>query len=228
MHNNSNNKHRSIQLIVISTMMNRVSGLVTSSGASRTLSATFRRDTGAGGRAFLRRKRTSTSIQSFSAAASSSSSSLSELWKESAFIDGKWISVEDHATNSGGGSFDVYDPASENTVIATLPDMTSEDTTRAITAAQTAFDDPVYSTMLAKERSQLLRDLALLSKDHEVELGTILAMESGKPLAEAIGEIRYGAGYFEWYAEEAKRIDGTIIPEPVAGRKIFAMKEPVG
>ncbi len=82
--------------------------------------------------------------------------------------------------------------------------------------------------MLAKERGEMLRDVFLLHRDNEQELAQVLALESGKPLAEAIGEIKYGAGYFEWFAEEAKRAYGDIIPEPLGGRKLLSFKEPVG
>jgi len=154
---------------------------------------------------------------------SMSSSNNNIEWKQdSAYINGEWIS-----SSSTKETFDVFDPATEN-VIATLPDMGSIETKLAIDAADTAFRNSEWKNKLAKERCEILRNIYLKHIEYESELATLLALESGKPYTEAVGEIRYGASFFEWFAEEAKRLEGTIIPEPQQGRKILSMKEAVG
>ena len=116
------------------------------------------------------------SAASFSSSAAPSLSS-SDLWREGAYIDGKWISCSDYGKDK---TFDVLDPATDH-VIATLPDMGAEDATLAIAAAEKAFSDPdsPWKNLLAKERSSFLRDVFLLHKEHENELAEILALESG-------------------------------------------------
>ena len=79
-----------------------------------------------------------------------------------------------------------------------------------------------------KERSQKLRNWYDLIVKHEGDLAEMLTSEQGKPLFEAKGEIKYGASYVEWFAEEAKRIYGDIIPSPASSRRLFAVKQPVG
>ena len=80
----------------------------------------------------------------------------------------------------------------------------------------------------AKERSKFLSRMATLMSNYHLDLARIITLETGKPLAEAKGEVQYALNYFEFFAEEAKRVYGDIIPSPMKGRKILAMKEPVG
>eukprot|EP00501_MAST-03F_sp_TOSAG23-6_P001285 GSMAST32.ASY1.ANO1.1333.1 assembled CDS len=130
----------------------------------------------------------------------------SSYFREQAFIGGTWVD------STSGNSFDVVDPASDE-YIGSVPDMNANDTDIAIRAAEHAL--PSWSRKLAKERSAILEkwhDLMLQNKD---ELAQIMTLESGKPLAESIGE-------------EAKRAYGDIIPEPLSGRKLLTVKEPVG
>mmetsp|Transcript_17703 Transcript_17703/g.31233 ORF Transcript_17703/g.31233 Transcript_17703/m.31233 type:complete len:518 (+) Transcript_17703:151-1704(+) len=151
---------------------------------------------------------------------SASSRSAHDWLVKDAYIGGRWISAEDH-----GASYDVHDPG-RGTVVATLPDLGASQVGNAVDAAEEALKK--WRKTTGKERSEVLRKVHDLHKEHADELAEILAMESGKPLAEAKGEIMYGASYFEWFAEEAKRAYGDVIPEPTPGRKIFTFREPVG
>ncbi|MCA1283963.1 NAD-dependent succinate-semialdehyde dehydrogenase [Salipiger bermudensis] len=107
-----------------------------------------------------------------------------------------------------------------------MPDCTADETTQAIAAAEAAMVD--WKKKTHAERADLLMAWYQLMLDHADDLALILTAEQGKPLAEAKGEILYGASFMRWFAEEARRINGHIIPSPVPGKKIFAMKEPVG
>ena len=143
----------------------------------------------------------------------------SKLLRYSAFIGGTWVPASD------GRTFDVTDP-SDNSVIATVADCSPQDTEAAIKIAHAAF--PAWRATPAKERSRILRRWFDLMMAHQDELGDILAREQGKPLAEAKGEIAYGASFIEWFAEEAKRVYGDIIPAPTGGKEILALREPIG
>ncbi|TQS70786.1 NAD-dependent succinate-semialdehyde dehydrogenase [Rhodobacteraceae bacterium] len=138
------------------------------------------------------------------------------LLTEAALIDGQWHSRPDMA---------VHAPAT-GTVMGHMPDCTATETQAAITAAQTAL--PAWKAKTNAERADLLMAWYQLMLDHADDLALILTTEQGKPLSEARGEIQYGASFVRWFAEEARRINGHIIPSPVAGKKIFAMKEAVG
>ncbi len=139
-----------------------------------------------------------------------------DLFREAALIDGTWIARADMA---------VGNPATGG-VLGHMPDCSAAETTRAITAAEAAMANWKSRTHL--ERADLLMRWYQLMLDHADDLALILTAEQGKPLAEARGEILYGASFVRWFAEEARRINGHIIPSPVPGKQILAMKEPVG
>jgi succinate-semialdehyde dehydrogenase/glutarate-semialdehyde dehydrogenase len=139
------------------------------------------------------------------------------LFKESAYIGGEWV--------SGGATLAVRNPANGE-VVGTIPDLGAEPTWRAIAAAQAAF--PAWRALPAAKRSLLLERWFAAISEHTDDLARILTLEQGKPLAEAKGEITYGAGFVKWFAEEAKRIYGETIPAPTPDRRIIVLKEPVG
>ena len=144
---------------------------------------------------------------------------VSNLIRSSAYIDGQWLAASD------GGTFDVCDPA-DGALIVKVADCTAQDATNAVAAAERAF--PGWQATPAKERGRLLRRWFELMMAHQEELGEILAREQGKPFAEAKGEIAYGASFIEWFAEEARRVYGDVIPSPVGGRELLALKQPIG
>ena len=139
-----------------------------------------------------------------------------DLLREAALIDGRWIARADMA---------VENPATVRPM-GQMPDCTAAETTTAILAAERAM--VAWRARTHAERADLLLAWHQLMLDHATDLAAILTAEQGKPLAEARGEIVYGASFLRWFAEEARRINGAIIPSPVAGKKVFAMKEPVG
>ena len=120
---------------------------------------------------------------------------------------------------------DVTDPATD-TVFASVPDGTAADARAAVDAAHAAF--PAWRAVPAKQRAQILKRWNDLVMAHQEDLGRLISREQGKPLAEGRGEVAYAASYIEWFAEEATRANGDIIPAPVPGRRMFALKEPVG
>ena len=134
-------------------------------------------------------------------------------------IDGKWVQAD------SGATIDVTNPATGD-VIARVPKGGADETRRAINAAKAAMNS--WRKALPKDRSRILRNLFNLMMAHIDDLSIILTAEQGKPLAEARGEILYGAGFIEWFAEEAKRVYGDIIPQNVDGRRILVQKAPIG
>ncbi|MEQ8334573.1 NAD-dependent succinate-semialdehyde dehydrogenase [Nisaea sp.] len=141
------------------------------------------------------------------------------LFCEQGYIDGAWVDAD------GGGTVDVTDPATGD-LVGTIPDMGTDETRRAIEAANAAW--PAWRAKTAKERAALLRKWFDLMMANQRDLGIIMTAEQGKPLAEAMGEIAYGASYVEFFAEEAKRIYGDIIPNTADGKRIVVLKQPVG
>lgn len=139
-----------------------------------------------------------------------------DLFREAALIDGNWISR---------GDMEVIDPAT-GMALGRMPDCSAEEAETAIAAADRAMK--AWKARTHAERADLLMEWHRLMVEHADDLAMILTREQGKPLAEAKGEIFYGASFVRWFAEEARRINGKIIPSPVPGKKIFAMKEPVG
>lgn len=141
------------------------------------------------------------------------------LLKTKAYIDGVWIAAADDK------KYDVLNPAT-GAVIASVPDMGPEEANVAIEAANVAL--PAWRSLTAKERSIILRrwhDLILRNKD---ELAQIATMECGKPLTESLGEVAYGASFIEWFAEEAKRAYGDVIPSHGNDKRLVTIKQPVG
>jgi succinate-semialdehyde dehydrogenase/glutarate-semialdehyde dehydrogenase len=135
------------------------------------------------------------------------------------FIAGEWREAEDR------GVFSVCDPASESE-LARVPDSGVQDAKAAVNAAHAAFD--AWRKVPARDRSRLLNRWHALIVANTEDLARLISSEQGKPLSEARGEVAYGASYVEWFAQEAVRTYGDIIPEPVRGRKLMVVKEPVG
>lgn len=140
------------------------------------------------------------------------------LLKTRCFIDGNWV---------GGDApqIDVADPATGE-VIATVPSLGAKETREAIEAAHRAQKD--WAARPAKERAAVLRRWFDLMMENQDDLAAILTAEQGKPLTEAKGEIAYAASFVEYYAEEAKRIYGSIVPAPTNDRRIVVLKQPIG
>ncbi len=132
---------------------------------------------------------------------------------------GRWCDAED------GRRLDVTDPATD-VVFASVPDSGAADARAALEAAHAAF--PAWRAVPAKQRAQILKRWNDLIVEHQEDLGRLISREQGKPLAEGRGEVAYAASYVEWFAEEATRVNGDVIPAPVPGRRMFALKEPVG
>ena len=141
------------------------------------------------------------------------------LFREQCYVGGNWVDAD------SGATFDVTDPATGR-AIGAVPAFGSAETRRAIEAANEAY--PAWRARTAKERSSLLRGWYDLLLEHQEDLAIIMTAEQGKPLAESRGEILYGASFIEWFAEEAKRAYGDVIPTPLADRRIVVTKEPVG
>ena len=119
----------------------------------------------------------------------------------------------------------VTDPATD-VVFASVPDGTAADARAAVDAAHAAF--PAWRGVPAKQRALIIKRWNDLVMAHQEDLGRLISREQGKPLAEGRGEVAYAASYIEWFAEEATRANGDVIPAPVPGRRMFALKEPVG
>jgi len=141
------------------------------------------------------------------------------LLVERAFIGGEWVGA------ASGATLDVDNPAT-GAVLGTIPDCGEDETRAAVDAAQAAWGS--WRSRTAGERAALLERWYALVMDNVVDLGRIMTAEQGKPTAEAEGEIRYAASFIKWFAEEGRRIDGSMIPAPEANRRILVMKEPVG
>lgn len=141
------------------------------------------------------------------------------LLQEDLFIDGSWV-----ASSSGERSA-VINPATGE-VIANVAMATREDVIRAIENSESGFR--LWSKKTAVERAKIMRLWYQLIMENLEDLALILTSEQGKPLAEAKGEITYGAGFIEWYGEEGKRIYGETIPTNVASRRLLTIKQPIG
>ncbi|NLP33321.1 MAG: NADP-dependent succinate-semialdehyde dehydrogenase [Oligella ureolytica] len=145
--------------------------------------------------------------------------SRKDLFRQQAYVAGQWLDADNSET------LEVNNPANGE-LLGVVPKMGRRETRRAIEAAERA--QKLWRAKSAKERAIILRkwfDLVML---HQDDLARIMTLEQGKPLAEAKGEIAYGAAYLEWYAEEGKRAYGDVIPGPASDRRIVVTKEPVG
>ncbi|QQX56130.1 NAD-dependent succinate-semialdehyde dehydrogenase [Pseudomonas chlororaphis] len=141
------------------------------------------------------------------------------LLVELAYIDGQWVAADDGATLA------VLDPASGE-CLARVPALQGAQTRLAIAAAERAW--PAWRARPAAERAQLLERWYQAMLDNLDDLALIMTAEQGKPFAEAQGEIRYGAGFVKWFAEEARRICGDTLPAPAGDRRLLTLKQPVG
>lgn len=141
------------------------------------------------------------------------------LLKHKAYINGEWID------SNLGKTFEVKNPFN-NEVIGTVSDCGQEETKLAIEAASEAFK--TWKKYSATERANLLKKWYQLQIDNAEELGKILTLEQGKPLQEAIGEIKYGASFVEWFAEEARRNYGDVIPGHQRDKRLLTIKQPIG
>jgi len=142
-----------------------------------------------------------------------------DLLRTRAFVGGKWTDAASGATHT------ILNPATREP-IGTVPDMSPADVRRAIEAASQAF--PAWAALTAKERAAILRRWYELLMANQEDLATLMTAEQGKPLAEAKGEITYGAAFIEWFAEEGKRLYGDVIPPHQADRRLLVLRQPVG
>ena len=139
------------------------------------------------------------------------------LLKTDALINGQWV--------KGASRFDVHDPAT-GAKLADVANLGAAEAEAAIAAADAAW--PAWRNKTGKERSALLRkwfDLLMANQD---DLGRLMTAEQGKPLAEAKGEVAYGASFVEWYAEEAKRVNGETLPQFDNNRRLLVLRQPIG
>jgi succinate-semialdehyde dehydrogenase/glutarate-semialdehyde dehydrogenase len=141
------------------------------------------------------------------------------LLRQQAYIDGAWCDAIE------GKTTDVINPATGAT-IGTVPHMGTTETRRAIEAANAAW--PAWRKKTARERAQVLRTWYELMMANADDLAAIMTAEQGKPLSESKGEVSYAASFFEWFGEQAKRIEGDVLESPVAGQRIVVTKEPIG
>ncbi|MGF6241939.1 succinate-semialdehyde dehydrogenase/glutarate-semialdehyde dehydrogenase [Paraburkholderia sp. GAS38] len=144
---------------------------------------------------------------------------LSELIRTGHFIDGQWVA------SANGKRFDVTNPATGE-VIATIADGGEADARAATDAAARAF--PAWRDALPKERAAVLHRWHALMLENADALGHLISLEQGKPFAEGRGEVLYGASYVAWFADEATRIYGDLIPQQQRGKRMSAVKEPIG
>ncbi len=141
------------------------------------------------------------------------------LFRQQCYIDGAWVDAD------SGETFPVNNPATGD-VLGTVPKLGAAETRRAIEAANAAW--PAWRARTAKERSSILRAWYDLILENQDDLAVLMTLEQGKPLAEAMGEVVYGASFIEWFAEEAKRVYGDTIPGHQADKRIVVIKQPIG
>jgi succinate-semialdehyde dehydrogenase/glutarate-semialdehyde dehydrogenase len=139
------------------------------------------------------------------------------LLKTDALINGHWV--------QGASRFDVHDPATGQK-LADVANLTAKDAEAALDAANAAW--PAWRSKTGKERSILLRKWFDLLIANQEDLGRIMTAEQGKPFAEAKGEVAYGASFVEWFAEEAKRVNGETLPQFDNNRRLMVLKQPIG
>ena len=141
------------------------------------------------------------------------------LLADACLIDGAWVYAR-------SGAVMVVDNPADGRSLGTVPDLSAAETQEAVAAAEAAL--PAWRGLAAKERSAVLRRWFNLMTAHADDLAAIMTAEQGKPLAEARGEIAYAASFVEWFAEEAKRVYGDIIPGPQADKRLSVIRQPVG
>jgi succinate-semialdehyde dehydrogenase / glutarate-semialdehyde dehydrogenase len=140
-----------------------------------------------------------------------------KLFRTQCYLDGEWV--------GSAQTIPVRNPAT-GSVLGTVPRLGAEETRRAIEAAERAW--PAWRAKTAKERAAILRKWFDLMMANQEDLAQILTAEQGKPLAEARGEIAYGASFIEWFAEEGKRAYGDVIPQHQADKRVLVIKQPIG
>jgi succinate-semialdehyde dehydrogenase/glutarate-semialdehyde dehydrogenase len=140
-----------------------------------------------------------------------------DLFRSQALLDGQWV--------DSANQFEVANPASGARITA-VPNLSGPDATKAIAAAHSAF--PSWSRKTGKGRAQIMRKWFDLIVAHADDLATLMTAEQGKPLAEAKGEVMYGASFIEWFAEEAKRVNGDVLASPAADRRLITLKQAIG
>ena len=141
-----------------------------------------------------------------------------QLLRNTCLIKGEWLAAS-------GASLEVRNPATGEQV-GSVPDFGAVETRRAIDAAQAAFHP--WRAKTAAERAKILRRWFELMMENQEDLAQLMTREQGKPLAEARGEIAYAASFIEWFAEEARRVYGEVIPSPSVDRRLIVLKQPVG
>ncbi len=141
------------------------------------------------------------------------------LLKSQALINGQWVDANHQTTRS------VTNPANGE-CLAMVPNMGAEETRRAIDAADAAL--PEWRALTAKARAEILYRWYELMLEHTEDLAAIMTAEQGKPLKESAGEIQYAASFLQWFAEEAKRVNGATIPAEQADKRISVIKQPIG
>ncbi|GAO23882.1 succinate-semialdehyde dehydrogenase protein [Alicycliphilus sp. B1] len=141
-----------------------------------------------------------------------------DLIRSANFIAGAW-------TGTPAARLAVTDPAT-GAAITDVPDSGAAEARAALDAAHAAF--PAWRKVPAKQRAAIIKRWHDLVMAHQDDLGKLISREQGKPLAEGKGEVAYAASYIEWFGEEATRMNGEVIPAPVPGRRMFALREPVG
>lgn len=141
------------------------------------------------------------------------------LLKTEAFVNGKWV--------SSGKTFAVTDPAKDNdNELAQVADMPIDAFELAVEDAYTAFAS--FKKVSGRDRGAMLQKLYQLMIDNADDLAKLIVLENGKPYADALGEVKYSALFFQWFAEEAPRVYGTVIPSADSQKRILALKQPVG
>ncbi|MEM7195941.1 MAG: NADP-dependent succinate-semialdehyde dehydrogenase [Pseudomonadota bacterium] len=141
------------------------------------------------------------------------------LFRQQCYINGEWADAD------SGKTIDVTNPA-DGSVIGNVPMMGAEETRRAIEAARVAQIE--WRSRLPKERATILRKWFELMMENQEDLAQLMTLEQGKPLLESRGEIAYAASFLEWFAEQAKRVNGEVIPQHQADKRLIVIKQPVG
>ena len=139
------------------------------------------------------------------------------LLQTGTYINGQWVQT--------GSTFPVTDPGTGQ-IIAEVCDSGAAETLRAIDAAATAFTS--WRTQTARSRSNSLRRWFELIQENRDDLATLITAEGGKPYAESLGEVAYAAAFVEWFAEEARRVNGEIVPPNTVDKRLLVTREPVG
>jgi succinate-semialdehyde dehydrogenase/glutarate-semialdehyde dehydrogenase len=137
--------------------------------------------------------------------------------RSESFINGKWVKAN--------ASFPVHSPI-DGRLIGQAPEVSADQLNEAIVTSNAAF--PSWAERTGRERSTYIRRLFELQIKHGDTLARIISTEMGKPLTEARGEIAYGASFFEWFAEQAKRVHGELLNSPWPGRQVSYTREPIG